>query len=462
MGLVAGPGEKPVVATPGPPPTLTGVFTNTQTTRYHMDVMLSDNSKRLLCRAGFLLFCALPTLICLNAVLFPMTSVEWSAKLQRQLGVINQIGGVQVHLPRQTAFQNLLLGADRFHSRLEIDTATLQDQAGDRVLIVDQARGSVEAFWQVLQRMVETVEWSPQGDQPLRLHFACMTFVENQKPDSRTCVWRDLHIAIRDQGSAISASFVPDDTTAKFVFGQSVATLERTSEGPERKWSIDTTGFRIPGWVVQRMVPAAIPLNPDCQLADMQASLGQNRDLWTGEFSGKLQAVDLHHVVGARFGAPISGRLMVHVSGARLVNNRIQFLDGDLHSPAGTIGSQLLHASRRTLGMQVVDPYGQSSIQAYSDLRMGFKLENDQVAIYAMESGAVLNDARGNRMLIAKHGQPWPVSALVKLVAGPAQRLNTNTAALARHLVISPVETWNATERTAQHDEVGEGSFFNR
>ena len=431
-----------------------------------MEVMLGDNTKRMLCRAGFLLLCAIPTLLCVRATIFPKSVNHWSAEIQHQFGVINRIGHVQLRSPNQTEFHDLRIGSDRFQSRLNIDKASLWVRSDAKTLVIENARGSVSAFWNTMNRIVESVAWSGNSDRDVCLQFETMTFLDNEHQSGAAFTWNDLRISISKQGQHLVATFVCDQHTDRFMENESVVRLERTVTEQGINWSIVAVGYRIPCWVLKHVIPAAASLNSSAEFADVEANLVCQNELWSGGLlSGRLMDADLDQLVARRFGRVLTGRVLVNVHSLQIRNNRIESMDGDLYSQSGVIGSSLLNAFTHSLGMQLVEPFDQSTgNENYTDLRFGFRINRDQIAIYGMESGAVLNDATGHSILIAQHGQNHPVSSLLNLVSWPAARINANAAALSRYLVVSPIDDYRyeALPRTSKHEQAGSETFFNR
>ncbi len=410
------------------------------------------------------MLCALPTLLCLNSILFPPSQADWSTRIQQGFGVINQLQGAQTLSPRRTDFQGLIFGGDRFESRLELGDASLQSLNEGRVLYVENARGSVTAFWTVVDRLIETVTWAGKSDRPLQLQFRTLTFLETEHAEARTCLLRDVKVVVDQKGRFFSVAFRPEEKTGAGETGRQFAVIERTIKAEQEDWYFDAVGFSIPVWVMQQMIPVVQGLNPDANFVDATASLVRSQADWSGEFSGQLRDADLQYIVGQRFDRMIDGRAMINLKNVRLKHSRVELLDGDLHSPAGMISSTLLHASHHAMGMQLVEPYGQQAFEAYADLRLGFQLKADKLSIYGMESGAVLNDSRGNQMLVAQHGANWPSSAIIDLVAWPWQQVNANTAAVAKYLVMPALQddTNSGMRRTGRAKAIGGGNFFNR
>ena len=108
-----------------------------------------------------------------------------------------------------------------------------------------------------------------------------------------------------------------------------------------------------------------------------------------------------------------------------------------MYSPSGTIGTNLLKSFTNHLGMELVESFGQQMTEHYTSLRFGFDIRDGSIGIRGMQSGAIVNDENGNLMLVADHGNRFPISGIVRLVATPADLFNGNAAVLAKHLVAS-------------------------
>ena len=429
-----------------------------------MEVFLSDNARRYICRIGFVVCCALPTLLCLKVALFPKTVDQWSIQLRDQLGVISTIGAVDTLTPYRTDFRELAFGIGRFDSRLTIDQASLQSLDEGCFFDFSHASGSVQAFWESIQAMAQNIKWVSKDERPIVLHFRNLTLLESIAKASRSTVWQDVQVEINQRGRLVSVEFTPERSTQNLESEDQQAILKCTLDSKQQTWSLNAMGHELPMWVLQPIVFPTRAFDEDTVLQNAVASLVYRDAKWSGEMKGSLKNTDLTHLVGRNFDASISGKAVIHVDQLRILNNRIEYLKGDLHSPEGTIGSTLLQACQNVFGMRQMASFGNKPIESYSDLRFGFQLERDKIALFGMKSGAVLNDVEGNTALIAQHGRAWPNTAIIQLFGWPAYRVNPRVTGLARHLVISPlVEVEQPKKpRTARSGEVGEQPFFNR
>lgn len=429
-----------------------------------MEVFLSDNARRYICRIGFVVCCALPTLLCLKVALFPKTVAQWSVQLREQLGVINTIGAVNTLTPYRTDFRDLAFGIGRFDSRLTIDHASLRSLDEGCFFDFSHASGSVQAFWESIQAMAQNIKWVSKVERPVVLRFGKITLLESTADTCRSTVWQDVRVEINQRGRLVSVEFTPERSPSDLESENQHATLECMLDSKQQTWSLNAMGHELPMWVLQPIVFPAQAFDEDTILENAVASLVDRNDQWSGEIKGSLKNTDLNHLVGRNFDASVSGKAVIHVDQLRILNNRIEYLKGDLHSPAGTIGSTLLQACQYVFGMRQMASFGNEPIESYSDLRFGFQLERDKIALFGMKSGAVLNDVEGNAALIAQHGRAWPNTTIIQLFGWPAYRVNPRVTGLARHLVISPlVEVEQPKKsRTARSGEVGEQPFFNR
>lgn len=429
-----------------------------------MEVFLSDNTRRHICRIGFVLCCALPTLLCLKLVIFPETTDQWSSQLRDRFGLINTLGSVEPLTPSRIDFHELALGVGRFESRLNIDHASFESVEEGLAFNFSNAEGSVSAFWGAIEAIAQNIKWVSKNTTPVVLRFETVTLLESTAADSRSTVWRDVCVGIEQRGNLISVSFVPGRMIQNSDTENQNVQLTCTLDSKQTVWALDATGFELPIWVLRPVVAAVRAFNEEAKLQNGVASLVNRDDQWSGELKGSLIDMDLGHLVGKNFDTLLSGEAVIHVDQLRFLNNRIEYLKGDLHSPVGTIGSTLIQGCHHVFGMRQVESFGNKVLESYTDLRFGFQLEREKIALFGMKSGAVLNDRDGNAALIAQHGRSWPNSKIIQLFGWPAYRVNPRVTGLARHLVISPLLEGDRPimPRTARSDEVGVETFFNR
>ena len=430
-----------------------------------MDVMLSDNMRRYLCRTGFLLLCLLPTVVCMKWILFPPSTTEWSGRLQQQLGVVNTVQHVTTPTPQMTKFDQLHLGVDRFPSRLELHQATLQNLNEGRQIHVTKVEGSVQAFWDTLDRISETICWTIQSDRAFQLRFDELKLLQNESEDSPITTWQDVKIVISNRGKLFSLSFLTDDKTKAFDAQRNpIVRIERRTDKEGSTWNVDATGFKLPTWTIDRVITSCASANADSEIANAVANLRKTSSGWQGAFKGHLLNLDLQQTVAYQFGGVLTGTASANIENAVVRDGKIERLNGHLHCPQGIIGRHLLQRCQTYFGMQLVEEFDQPE-EAFSNLRLQFAVQRDLLSVNSMTAdGVVMDDEEQVPMLINKQGQWFPVTTLLHFLAGPEQRFYANTSALARHLTLPAIEIdpQLSIQRTAEQQDVGDGSFLNR
>ncbi|MGI9518543.1 MAG: hypothetical protein ACR2NP_15920, partial [Pirellulaceae bacterium] len=406
-----------------------------------MDVMLSDNAKRFLCRLGFVALCIIPTVWCLKYILFPPTDAQWAAQLQQQFGVANQPGEVRVLSPQRTDLSDWVLGNGDFESHVIIDQASLQNRHDGRLLHITQAAGSPAAIWHMLNRMTWQLSRTSKSDRPQRVLFESVSFLQADGKVMPGGTWKQLNLLVGDQGRRWTISFLPAELAPTNAEEDTkTVTIKRTADAHGYHWYVDARGWQLPVALLQAGIPILHGVNPDAVMINGLASLRENQGRWSGEVRGQIGGIDLEYVVQRNFGTAISGVATATITSAIIADNRLQEIEGHLISSSGVIGADLLAGFRECLAMQIVQPYGGQD-QTYRDLRFGFLMRNHALAIFADEAGAIAHSDDGHAMLIPPHGQPHPVNNLFALLAWPHQHffatpLTPNVASLAQRIAL--------------------------
>ncbi len=427
-----------------------------------MDVMLSDNARRFLCRIGFVVLCVIPTLWCAKAVLFPRGHGEWSAQLQQQFGVASQLGRVSTLSPQRTDFFDLLVGAAAYETRVIIDHASLQNQHDGRLLQIAHARGSSAAIWLMLQQMTTALSRSGKSDRPQRIHLETVTFLQPDGTATPNGIWHQLTILVENQGRSCTASFVPGQRPTDNADGESAeptrVTLQRNIDAHGNHWYLDARGSHLPIGLIQGGLPILRTVNPDAVVVNGLASLVEVNGQWSGEVRGQLAGIDLNHVIARNFGTPISGMATATITSAVIADSQLLEIEGHLYSQSGTIGSDLLDGCVQCLGMQMVQPHGGQD-QPFRDLRFGFVIRNHALAIFGHQAGAIALGESSESLLIPQHGQPHPVNNLFALLAWPHQHffatpLTRNVASLAQKIDLPDASDLRTADDTGQPHSV--------
>lgn len=431
-----------------------------------MDVILSDNMKRWICRAAFCLLCVIPTFFTLQMVLLPVSRSEWSTRISQRLGTNATVAQVDLRTPQRTDFSGIVIGADTFDTRLEIDSVVMQNLADARVLQLGTVTGSAKALRQALQRIDQQIEQTLRSDRPLLVRADRVVLKCNESPGSRVCELVDVTIRIARPGDQLQIRFSGPATVGK----ESGVSIARTVDTRQTTWQIDGANESLPGWLIGEFCPGLDFIGDDTMVAG-RAILYQRDSGWSGELADiTLANMDLGQLVQRQFGHPVSGRAQVVVNSATLCDGQLREIAGSLNSQNGTIGPNLLAACQDFAEMRVVEPYGNVGEFQYRELSFGFRLRNYSLSIDAPEhlGGAILTASNGGgKVLIAKSGHPFPMVNLLSVLAWPnneSSPINRNTASLAARLVWPPlsfsgVDLSKPNGRIAEEQEVGSPVF---
>ena len=426
-----------------------------------MDVFLSDNMKRWLCRAAFCLLCVVPTILTLRMVLLPVSLSEWSNRISQRLGTAAIVMQVDLRTPQRTDFSKIVIGGDSFESRLDIDSVVMQNLADARVLQLGTVTGSAKALRLALQRVDQQFEQTLRSDRPLLVRANRVILKCDDSLHGRLCELVNVTIRIERPGDQLQIRFSNPSTGQK----ESEVLINRIADTLQTTWQVDGTGGSLPGWLIREFCPGMNFIGEDAQVSG-RAILYQRDSGWSGELADvAIDNLNLDDVVHRQFGQPISGRARVVVNTAALVDGRLREVKGTLHSQNGTIGSCLLTACQNFAAMQVVEPYETAGEINYRDLCFEFQLQKYSLSIVAPDNwdGAILTAANGGKVLIAKQGQPIPMVNLLSILTWPnndGPPINRNTSSLAARLAWPPPpfsgSEFNIThEQTAAEHEIG-------
>ncbi len=418
-----------------------------------MEVMLSDNTKRLICRAAFLLLCIVPTLLTLRAIVVPPSTADWALRLEQLLGMPAAINRVSTRTPQRTDFINVSIGSDDFDSRLTIDRVTMDNRIEARILTIGTVAGTVEALRGALRRIDEAVDRSIRTDRPLRILIDNIVIHGNEgenSESSESCCLADVTILVETPGDRCSVGFFTGSGSNDKPW-----LIERTVDKRQVCWRIEAGDSSLPGWFVDEFFPALQGAGANARFS-ANASLFYRREGWSGQVTDlRISNIDLEEVIWKGFGQPITGFASLHVQSATLVDGRLREMTGELAAEGGVAGARLLEACHQCAEMEIATLHGVKNVE-YRQLGLGFRLRNHEIVVGGTAGSAqcVMTATDGGMLLSARSGQPVPVTRVLSLLAWPAGPFNQHTAALIAHLVWPPAawegEPLFAPERIAE------------
>ncbi len=427
-----------------------------------MDVKLSDNLRRLICRAGFLLLCLLPTLLTARWILFPVTGSQWATRIHQHLGIQAQVAHISTPTPQRTEFGPITLGEPDGPWCVRIDTAVLDNGTAGRVLQLGTVTGSAAAVARTLRLIDRRTDAAWHSDRPLLVQIDRILLHRSGQDDSGHGELTAVSMQIERPGDRWHAEFVWASATRP----PATCSVRRTRDTEQTSWQIECSEPGMPGWVVGAFCPLLEIAGLETLVAG-RASLFQRVTGWSGEISDlQLSGVDLTHLVYRRFGQPLTGRANIRIPEASIVENRLTRISGDVHAWSGIVGAGFLHACQKFAGMTIVAPWGDTDVP-YSQLRFGFRIHDFQLALFApADNDCMVTATDGSKVLIPRSGHPFPVTSLLGILAGPRSQLaplNRNTAALAGWLAwpILPLQDPFSVQQMAdeQPRQVGDRVF---
>ncbi len=429
-----------------------------------MDVKLSDNLRRLICRAGFLLLCLLPTVLIVRSILFPVTVSDWSSRIRQHLGVEVRIGEVVTRTPQLTEFQQLVVGGANFTTRVDIDSAVLKNVPGGRVVQMTAVSGSPAAVCRVLQRIDQQLAFGKHSDRPLQVLIDRVILRRSAEAGSVCCELHKLDLTVQRPGDHWQVKFQCHSNSENTAS----CSIRRTADNEQTSWQIDCPRPGIPAWVVKEFCPALDLKLGDTRIAG-QATLFDRSSGWSGQITDlTMTDADLDQLVGQRFGQQLTGQANIRIEEATVVENRLLKIRGDLDCRAGTVGANLLHACQEFAAMKIVEPWPGRDVE-FGQLRFGFRINHFQLTLFApADNDAMLLAIDGSKVLIPRSGQPLSISSLLAVLAGSRNHfvpINGHTAGLASRLAwpVAPVGLEHRFPVQQLADEplqqVGEGIF---
>lgn len=391
--------------------------------------MLSDQTRRTLCRWVFLCGCLLPTggLLAWNAAERGVDAEALRLELCRALELDVAFDRCSQPAPDVWALSGLALhdpesGTLLFSCR-EV-TCTLAEQGW----IVEARQPLLDlrtpALWRpVLSRLLrQTAGWNwPK----VRLLDCELTL--------------ELSAQQRMTVTEVFASFDPGAVQSKLALkfrseeGASAERCEwiverdRAGSAPATRWALNTHGAAISCSLLQPWLPAAGWLGPQAEFTG-HARFEERSGVWGGQLQGRLREISLDRLFAGHFPHQLTGTAEVELEQAIVQENRLIRTSGRLTAGPGEIGRTLLDAAAQELDISTqVDLAALPALAPYAVLELAFELTPDGLQL----SG--LAPVRNNRAALigpaneVLWGQPradvQPVAGLLRTLAPPSSVL---------------------------------------
>ncbi|MFO0868695.1 MAG: hypothetical protein U0935_07060 [Pirellulales bacterium] len=424
---------------------------------------MHETTRRLVCRAGFLLGCVLPTLAVLGWVGYlrsPMyreaERVAWCETLSRQLGVDVVIERVVHPEPRVTWLEGVTLGDPETGRPLaSVSRVELGREEGGWVAFLAAADVPCEQLTRLIE-VAHPIVWRRAGGAAPVWHLVIGSLQLSGGSAPHTLLDVEFH------GQSSTAGNPDPQVRIEFrVAGVSMRqpaqvtiTRLRHTDPPTTAWACDTGPQALPASLLAIAWSELGQLGDDCHVSGHWLWREETRG-WSGEAQGRLTQVDLNRVVTDRFPHKLSGIADIVISRLRWEQNRLVDAAGSITSEGGVVSQSLMLAASQENALQWAVPErvtaSRQTLWKYRQLGLGFELTAQGVQLTGQcatdNSGVILADVEGP--LASEGREPWlPPVTLVRWLAPRSEiqvPASASTAGLLRWLPLPPLVSPEAT-----------------
>jgi hypothetical protein len=427
---------------------------------------MHDRTRRWLCRAGFCLFCLLPTLGTVSAIAISRSptfraaeKTAWEHWLTTQSGLQATLTEITHPTHDLTLLDGLVL-TDRETGAVvcrvrQIEISGSHDQRFLRLAQPEIHREHVWCLWELLHQRV------------LRGESEFATAIQSTASElTLFAVGGELATSLVDVRCRLFDS--PQGRQATFEFRDITApdtepavlrvTRNRQLSPPATRWELDTRTTALPCSLLADYAEAFTGAGPH---ATFQGTIAATNaaDGWEGEISGRFTRVDLDRLVSDRFPHKLSGLAEISLQRARFRGGRVIDVAGSITAGGGVVSLSLLEQAERTLGLRPGPALqlDDQSLWRYQQLAFDFTIGSRGLQLVGRcvspgdlqpaAEGILLADAQGP-LLTNPQYDTLPVVALVRALS-PASEIQVpatrETDALLRALPIPEIAAPAAT-----------------
>ena len=374
---------------------------------------LHERNQRKVCRAAFVLLCAVPTLVTLCWVLYfhrPWQEHDWRQSLESTLHVRVEVDGVSAPRPHQRQIRLVRL-ADLPSARPLIELHELRI-SGDNVMKVERA----VVYGAQLDRLAQTVQiWcAEEGDSyPSLWQFEQVTVTGG---NGITSTFEDLHCQTKSNPQGAKQCTMRAHYDGKLIR----MSIERDSAG-EVRTSVDAQAADLPAWLLAEAVPGADRWKRASFSGTLHLEQGvvHNR----GEFNGQIRSLDTQVWLGSNL---IQSTITLQFDAFSWSDGKVELVQGNLEGGDGQISNALLLALKDKFFCSLPNEplkQEQEQFQPFNRLGCRFHLSEDGITL----SGAFpLED--GKRAMALIEGKPLvlqpaysrlPLAYFIEVVCAP-------------------------------------------
>lgn len=418
---------------------------------------MPGRTQRILCRAGFVVFCLLPTVAVggwvVNARIIEGAAspvVEAQAKpiaeaeLSRRLGLavtLERIGFPQAGF---TLLEGVTL-ADPETGQLIAFVPTLEMARTEAGLAIIATRPEIHAdAWNALWEMLYERVLRERGERIAKTQFIARQVTFRSDRPGRSPTLTDVEVRLEPGRTAIDfrVAGVEMPNVAQFQ-----ATRDRTVSPPTTRWELHTGEAALPCVLFADDVPWLRRLG---DASCFNGSLWAEETVagWRGELTGRFTEIDLDRLVSDQFPHKLGGAAEATFSRITFDQGRVREASGWLEAGPGAVSRGLLAAALETFQLRATDRLFEAvlPLSRYSRLAMGFQVDESGLRISGNcdPDGALLVlESHPDAKVLDHPTQVTPIVSLVRMLA-PASEVQVSatqeTNALLRVLPLPPIK----------------------
>ena len=412
---------------------------------------LHQRVRRRICQATFCALCALPTtgLLAWTGLL---RTAGYVSACQRQLGSLLgmdvRFERVRYPQPGQTLYEGVeLLDAESGRWIMRCRTLDVTRTGGRIALAPSDVQVAAERGERLMQIVLRRLTRELPGEEAIWL---VPTTVTLQSPGGAQ-TYDDVECRLETQPEQAAAAIRFRLPQAEGGEAPALSIMRQRKNGTATTTiRLDTRGSSLPVAMFRPWLDVGELLGGDAAFCG-SAAIEHDGSAWSCEAAGSLDGIDLGALVSRRFPHHLSGIARLHMDEARVTRGRLVSAEGELTSPAGTVGGSLLAAAVDWLGFRTIEladgglPFAVEKNHAYQDLALQFAIDETGLLISAAgaeASGAIVLDDRGEALLFAPVEGHVPFVACIRALV-PDNTLQVpatkETAALERWLPLPPL-----------------------
>ena len=413
---------------------------------------MSQSTRILICRLGFVLFCILPTtvvagwIVKLRTIEPAASKAEWERELTSRLGLDVQIGDVAypaADIARLSAVKLI----DPASELAVAEAAVIEVAKTSSGWTVDAAGFALEArslraLWRTInQRLLASqkqinVRWLPRH-----------VLLKHGSATGQTLGQLTAAVKGDEAGNRCELQFqLPGKGQASEPI-RIVVTRASGQRPGAWQWRLDTGGHSVPCSLLTDLWPELAGLGHECEFRGDAVVSNDAADLQI-EMSGSFVNVDLDALVTERFPHQLSGTGNITIERAVFTGGKLTEVRGTLSAEQGIISPSLLAATAEHLAVQAspdVADIASAKPVAFSKLAIGFELSGAWLSLAGQadpEQPGALLIAGGRPLLTATNDHAVTSAGLLRTLLPDSQHqvpATRQTAALVRLLPLPDV-----------------------